>query len=84
MKPKKEEPQTNTIKIQTDIDETLTLNDIKNDLSKCKRMIKRTDQKIKSYQLKLKIERHLKTPSKSLFQKGLALFNLLPAHNHKV
>lgn len=77
-------PKKNTIHIETEIDETLTLEDIKNDLTKCNRMIKRADQKIKKYKLKLNIERHSSPKEKNLLQKGLELFNLTSKWSSKV
>ena len=84
MSKQQNEQKNTTIQVETDIDERLTIHDIKNDLAKCNRMIKRTEHRIKSYKLKLKFERFNSTPDKTLLQKGLALFNLLPKHHSKV
>ena len=68
--------QENTITIETDIDETLTIKDIKKDITECEKMINRTDYKIRLYQNKIKQLQSKDKKTKSLVKKGLNLFNL--------
>ena len=72
------------INIEHDIDETLTINDIKKDLSKCKRMITRSENKIKLYSQKLHQLNNTSPKHKSLIQKGLEIFNLTGKIKRKV
>ena len=60
----------------TEIDEQLSLNEIKKDLRQCERMIRRCDHKLTVYNRKLNAERGLHTKEHSLLERGLALFGL--------
>ena len=67
---------TPSITITTDIDEKLNSNDIRNDIKKCKRMIRRAEYKIKIYQRKLDFMNKQTNKETSLLEKGLRLLNL--------
>ena len=62
--------------IETEIDEKLTINDIKKDLEKCKKMIRRADDKIRLYQRKITQLQKNDIKTKNLVKKGLSFFNI--------
>ena len=80
----KKPPQTNTISVETEIDENLTIADIKNDIVKCQRLIRRSDYKIRLYKRKLNIASYFNNQKKSLIEKGLELFNLKKNINSEI
>ena len=70
-------PKKMDILLASDIDPTLSINDIKNDIKKCERMIKRSSHKISLYNRKLDSLRNGTDTSPSLIEKGLQLFNIV-------
>ena len=70
--------------IETDIDEELTLDDIKKDIAKINKMLKRTDNRINVYQNQLKLLLQGSKRDKSLLEKGLEFFKLKKKINTKV
>tara|TARA_Y200000002_G_scaffold321311_1_gene281430 strand:+ start:197 stop:448 length:252 start_codon:yes stop_codon:yes gene_type:complete len=75
MTQKKEENKPSIV-VETDIDQELNIHDIRNDIIKCERLIKRSEYKIKLYKRKLNIARYFGSDKKSLIEKGLELLNL--------
>ena len=75
MTQKKEENKPSIV-VETDIDQELNINDIRNDIIKCERLIKRSEYKIRLYKRKLNIARYFGSEKKSLIEKGLELLNL--------
>lgn len=65
-----------SIYVETDIDQELNSHDIKNDIIKCERLIRRSEYKIRLYKRKLNIARYFGSDKKSLIDKGLELLNL--------
>ena len=68
--------QENSINLITQSDQELNSADILSDIAKCKRLIRRSEFKIKIYNRKLNLARYFGTEKKTLIDKGLELFNL--------
>tara|TARA_B100000131_G_scaffold317974_1_gene360947 strand:+ start:923 stop:1174 length:252 start_codon:yes stop_codon:yes gene_type:complete len=62
----------------------LTITDIKNDIKKCNRMIKRATYKSMLYKRKLATITRMPNDKTSLIQKGLSLLNITKKYNKTV
>ena len=81
---KKPKEKSSEIQVYTEIDESLNIHDIKNDIVKCERLIRRSEYKIRLYKRKLNIARYFSQEKKSLINKGLELFKLKKTHQSEV
>ena len=72
----KQSQDTSSIYIESESDQELNIHDIQNDIVKCKRLIRRSEYKLRLYKRKLKLAQYFKSDKKSIIEKGLELFNL--------
>ncbi len=81
----KKTKQTYNILLESELENNqLTIEDIKNDIKRCKRMINRAKYKTILYKRKLHIINHIPNNETSLIKKGLSLFNITKKYSKTI
>ena len=70
---KKPKEKSSEIQVYTEIDESLNIHDIKNDIVKCERLIRRSEYKIRLYKRKLNIARYFSQEKKITYKQRLRI-----------